>query len=63
LPAQARILIRDIASLDNSFREGIIGEAEYRKVREGLMERLRGVEKGAMRNSGAVGSRVPAGRA
>ena len=41
LPAAARGLVRDIASLDNSRAGGVIGEEEYRKVREGLMIRLR----------------------
>lgn len=41
LPASARGLVRDIASLDNSHAGGVIGEEEYRKVREGLMARLR----------------------
>jgi hypothetical protein len=41
LPAAARGLVRDIASLDNSHAGGVIGEEEYRKVREGLMTRLR----------------------
>lgn len=49
LPAVARGLVRDIASLDNSHADGVIGEEEYRKVREGLMIRLRaliGKERG-----------------
>ena len=37
----ARDLVRDIASLDNRHADGVIGEEEYRKVREGLMRRLR----------------------
>ena len=41
LAAPARGLVRDIASLDNSHAGGVIGEEEYRKVREGLMTRLR----------------------
>jgi hypothetical protein len=40
-PAGVRALIRDIASLDNRHADGVIGEEEYRKVREGLVARLR----------------------
>jgi hypothetical protein len=40
-PAAVRALIRDIASLDNRHEDGVIGEEEYRKVREGLVARLR----------------------
>jgi hypothetical protein len=41
LPAPARDLVRDIASLDNRHADGVIGEEEYQKVRESLMRRLR----------------------
>lgn len=40
-PAAVRALVRDIASLDIRHDDGVIGEEEYRKVREGLMARLR----------------------
>ncbi len=40
-PPAVRALIRDIASLDNRHEDGVIGEEEYRKVREGLVARLR----------------------
>lgn len=61
LPAHARPLVRDIASLDINFGEGIIGEEEYRKVRAQLMERLRGIEKGG-RAPTAGDARVSAGQ-
>jgi hypothetical protein len=41
LPAGAKGLIRDIAGLDERHADGVIGEDEYRKVRDGLMTRLR----------------------
>lgn len=39
----ARELVRDIASLDNRHADGVIGEEEYRKVRDGLMRRLKAI--------------------
>jgi hypothetical protein len=41
IPAPVRALVRDIASLDIRHEDGVIGEEEYRKVREGLVTRLR----------------------
>jgi hypothetical protein len=41
LSPAARDLVRDIASLDNRHADGVIGAEEYRKVRDGLMARLR----------------------
>jgi hypothetical protein len=46
VPAPARTLARDIASLDLRHTEGAIGLEEYEKVRAGLVERLRVVSKG-----------------
>ena len=40
-PVAYRALVRDIASLDNRREDGVIGEEEYRKVRDGLVSRLR----------------------
>ena len=48
-PASVRALVRDIASLDIRHEDGVIGEEEYRKVREGLVTRLRSL---AQRTSG-----------
>ena len=46
LPLQAQAFIRDIASLDLRHEDGVIGEEEYRKVRAGLVERLRSLDPG-----------------
>jgi hypothetical protein len=46
-PPAVRALIRDIASLDIRHDDGVIGEEEYRKVREGLMARLRSLTRRA----------------
>jgi hypothetical protein len=40
-PPKARALIREIASLDNRYDEGIMGDEEYRKVRGSLLAQLR----------------------
>ena len=45
-PAAVRTLVRDIASLDIRHEDGVIGEEEYRKVREGLLTRLRSLTRG-----------------
>lgn len=45
MPASARALARDIASLDLRHTEGAIGLEEYQKVRAGLVARLRSVSK------------------
>jgi hypothetical protein len=44
-PAAVRTLVRDIASLDLRHEDGVIGDDEYRKVREGLMARLRSLSQ------------------
>ena len=46
LSPQARSLVRDIAGLDLRHEDGVIGEEEYRKVRQGLIDRLRSMTSG-----------------
>ena len=41
LSPSAQVWVRDIAGLDLRYRDGVIGEEEYRKVRDSLIDRLR----------------------
>lgn len=47
--APARALARDIAGLDRRHADGLIGDEEYRKVRAGLVDRLRALTSGGIR--------------